>query len=374
MKNIVFAGGGTGGHFYPIVAIIRELKKISDNDLKFYFITPEKTKDLILENEGIIFRRVFSGKLRRYLSLRNFASPFQIIYGFIQSLILFKEINPKIVFLKGGYGALPVGLAALFFRIPIIIHESDTKPGLMNKLFHKFSILTLISFKETKNYLRIFPEKIRLIGNPVRDLSSDYSQEEAKIKLEFPESKPLLLVLGGSQGAEEINELIFNLLGKLLVNFSIIHGVGKFGYKNYREKLCKYSDKKKNLPKEYKVYEYFDEDMLRKIYKACDVVISRSGASIIFEISEAKKPAILIPLMNSAANHQLENAYSYMGSGACIVMEKPNLNRNVFFENIVDLIKDKKRIDEMTKAAEHFSKPKAAENIAKIIKENTSKS
>ena len=374
MKNIVFAGGGTGGHFYPIVAIIRELKKISDNNLQFYFITPEKINDLVLENEGVIFKRIFSGKLRRYLSIKNLASPFKIIYGLIQSLALFKEINPKMVFLKGGYGALPVGLAALFFRTPIIIHESDTKPGLMNRLFHKFSILTLISFKETKNYLRIFPEKIRLVGNPVRNLSSAYTQNEAKNKLGFSEKKPLILVLGGSQGSEEINELIFNLLDKLVVNFSIIHGVGKVGYKNYHDKLCEYSDKKKNLFKEYKIYEYFDEDMLRTIYKACDVVISRSGASIIFEISEAKKPAILIPLMSSAANHQLENAYSYMSSGACIAMESPNLNRNVFFENIINLLKDKKRIDEMTKAAEHFSKPRAAENIAKIIKENISKS
>jgi UDP-N-acetylglucosamine--N-acetylmuramyl-(pentapeptide) pyrophosphoryl-undecaprenol N-acetylglucosamine transferase len=374
MKNIVFAGGGTGGHFYPIVAIIRELKKISDNNLQFYFITPEKINDLALENESVIFRRIFSGKLRRYLSLKNLASPFKIIYGLIQSLILLKEINPKTVFLKGGYGALPVGLAALLFRIPIIVHESDTKPGLMNRLFHRFSVLTLISFKETKNYLRTFPKKIRLMGNPVRDLSSDHSQKEAKNRIGFSESKPLLLVLGGSQGAEEINELIFNLLDQLLVNFSILHVVGKVNYNNYRNKIHEHFNEKIDSTRNYKIYEYLDENLLKIGYRACDIVISRSGASIIFEISETKKPAILIPLMNSAANHQIENAYSYMNSGGCIVMEEPNLNRNVFFENTINLLKDKQRISEMARAAENFSKPRAAQNIAKIIKESISNS
>lgn len=361
-KAIIFAGGGTGGHIYPIIAIIRELKKHLSG-LAVYFVAPDKAslKEMNQQKE-IISKRILSGKLRRYLSLKNLVSPVLIFTGFIQALAYLLKIKPSLVFLKGGYGALPLGLAALALKLPIIVHESDTYPGLITRLFASRAEIVLTSFQETKNYLRK-GIKIRLTGNPVRKLNQkEKNQQDAKKILGLSEQKKALLVLGGSQGSSEINELIFNTKNNLLVNFSIIHAVGKDKFRDFKKRI---SQRKRS--NDYQIYPYLKEKKLSLALTAADLVIARSGAGLIFEIAQAGKPSILIPLANAASNHQRKNAYSYMSAGACLVIEKPNSQQGVFLKELSRLSNNQERIKKMTAAAKRFAKPDASSEIASLI-------
>ena len=365
MKKVIFAGGGTGGHFYPIVSIIRELYKKNKSQTEIYFFGPDDYGQDFLKKEKIRFYKVLSGKLRRYFSLKNIISPFLILAGTIQTIYLLNKIKPQLVFLKGGYGSLPVGVAALIYRIPIILHESDTELGLINKLFARWAKLFLLSFPETRKHL-LEDVKTELVGNPVRSFEYRGDIEEARKSMEIiDQEKPILLVLGGSQGSIEINELIFNLLENLVKDFFIIHSVGIENFEKFKTDIqTKYG---KTIFQNYRYYPFVDENLLAKAYFLADIIIARAGSGIIFEIAQTGKPAVLIPLIGSAADHQRKNAYAYMAKGACLVMEKPNLKKGLFLETLHNLIIDKQKRDAMSTGARSFARSNAAKDIAQII-------
>jgi UDP-N-acetylglucosamine--N-acetylmuramyl-(pentapeptide) pyrophosphoryl-undecaprenol N-acetylglucosamine transferase len=342
---------------------------------------PNKKDFGTIKKEGFIFKRIISGKLRRYFSFKNLISPFQVLIGTVQAFIFICKIKPNLVFLKGGYGALPVGIIALIKKIPIVLHESDVFPGLITRIFNRWAKLTLISFEETRNYLlsgfssvhRQAPS-VYLSGNPVRNFKCTKEDIiKAREKLKINPDKKMIFVLGGSQGSREINELIFDLLCDLTVNFSLIHIVGKRNFSEFKEKFTKkYNHKiqKHNyniLSQNYKAYAFMKENDLKTAYCASDIIISRAGASIIFEIAQAGKPSILIPLINSASDHQKKNAYAYMKTGSCLVVERPNLKKNIFLKNLNNLLSNEKELSLMAKSAHEFAKPDAAKDIAGLI-------
>ncbi len=372
-KKIVFAGGGTGGHLYPVISIARELIKNNLNTgTELYFVLPNKNFFNVIKEEGFIPKRIISGKLRRYFSFKNLISPFQILIGTIQAFIFISKVKPNLVFLKGGYGALPIGTIALIKRIPIILHESDVFPGLITKIFSRWAKSTLISFKETKDYLSL--SSVRLLGNPVRNFKCNEGDKiKAKQKLKIDSDKKVIFILGGSQGSDEINKLIFNLISVLTVKFSLIHTVGKKNFSEFKKKIQeKYNNHiQENNSKisfqNYRAYPFMEENDLKTAYCASDIIISRAGASIIFEIAQAGKPSILIPLIGSASDHQRKNAYAYMKTGSCLVVEKPNLKKNIFLKDVNDLLNNEKRLALMAKFAQEFAKPNAAKDIANLI-------
>ncbi len=372
-KKIVFAGGGTGGHLYPVISIARELVKNNLNiGTEFYFALPNKKNFNVIREEGFIPKKIISGKLRRYFSFKNLISPFQILIGAIQAFIFISKVKPNLVFLKGGYGALPVGAIALIKRIPIVLHESDVSPGLITKIFSRWAKLTLISFKETTDYLSL--SSARLSGNPTRDFKCNEGDKiKAKQKLKIDSNKKAIFILGGSQGSDEINELIFNLISVLAVKFSLIHVIGKKNFPEFKKKIQeKYNNHiQENNSKisfqNYKAYPFMEENDLKTAYCASDIIISRAGASVIFEIAQVGKPSVLIPLIGSASDHQRKNAYAYMKTGSCLVVEKPNLKKNIFLKDINDLLNNEKKLALMAEFAQKFAKPNAAKDIANLI-------
>jgi UDP-N-acetylglucosamine--N-acetylmuramyl-(pentapeptide) pyrophosphoryl-undecaprenol N-acetylglucosamine transferase len=361
-KTIFFAGGGTGGHFYPIIAIARSLKQKAN--LQMYFVAPEPYNIDILRKENIKFKKIVSGKFRRYFSFKNLLSLFQIKVGLIQAMFFLRQKKPDLVFIKGGFGALPIGLAALLYKIPIIVHESDVVPGLVNKIFSRWAKKCLISFEETRQELRK-TENIILTGNPTRNLQTELSVIQIKRKLDLPTDKPMILVLGGSQGSTEINELIFNLLNDLLVKYSIVHVVGHHDFKVFKNRIKKNfsSEKIKN----YHIDKFLDEENMTYAFKACALVISRAGSGSIFNIAQAKKPSILIPLLGAAGDHQRKNAYSYMAKGATIVFENPKKQSHTILNRINQLLDSNKKYENMKKAAESFSKNDASKKISQVL-------
>lgn len=368
--RIALTGGGTGGHLFPLIAVARELKNISLErgifDFEMRFFGP-KTKDeslySALDEENIKFESVMSGKMRRYFSLQNPIDLFKLFIGIFQAQWKLFRFMPDIIFSKGGYGSLPIVLAGWIFRIPIIIHESDTIPGLINKLSAHFATRIVIAFPSAAKHFKN-QNKLAIIGNPTRQDIKDGSLEEAKKNFNLKGNKPVVLILGGSQGSQAINELVMTIIDDLLLRYELILICGN---NNYRNLIAESNARLNPRQKEYFHLFPFLGAELKHAFAGANLVISRAGAGSIFEIAFVGKPSILIPLPNSAQDHQLENAYEYGKFGATIVIEQQNLTPHLFLDNISKILSDENLSQLMSQNALKFASPDAARKIAEEV-------
>jgi len=365
--KILFTGGGTGGHIMPLVAIVRELRRIyPKKDLQFYYMGPKDEFGLILlAQEDFIIKKIISGKIRRYFSFNNFVDIlFKIPFGIIQSFFLLISIKPDLVFSKGGSGSIAVTYSARILRIPVFIHESDVVPGLSNQATSKWAKKIFISFEKTEYF---DPNKTTLIGNPIRKEILEGDKQIAVEIFNLTLSKPIFLIIGGSQGAETINDFVLRILNDLLKDYEVIHVTGSSNLKQTSAEAQVVVDK--NLERYYHPIGFLDEEKTKHAYKVADLIISRSGSGSIFEIAANGKPSILIPLPSAAGDHQSKNAYTYSETGASIVIEQQNLTPNFFMENIQLLFLHPEKLEEMKQSALIFAKPLAARAIAREILE-----
>jgi UDP-N-acetylglucosamine--N-acetylmuramyl-(pentapeptide) pyrophosphoryl-undecaprenol N-acetylglucosamine transferase len=370
--KVIFAGGGTGGHIFPISAIAREIKNKNDKnlDIELIFIGPknEISEELFL-NEDVKIKNIITGKIRRYTGFsaifQNFIDIFfKIPVSIIQSFFYIFFVSPDILISKGGYGAFAPLLCSSILQVPIFLHESDVSPGLVSKIFSRFALEIFVSFPETEK----FPvEKMILTGNPIRNfLLEKPNDNEIKNNLNLTKKKPLVFIIGGSQGSEQINSLALSVLSQLLPKFQIIH---QCGVKNYDEiKIQSDFLIPKEWKEDYRLFGFLNEQQLRSAYHASDLVISRSGSGSIFEIAALGKPSILIPITNSAQNHQIKNAYSYSKFKTGLVFEEKNITTpHLFSQKLITLIENEKTMKRMEERALYFSKPRSAEIIAEYI-------
>jgi UDP-N-acetylglucosamine--N-acetylmuramyl-(pentapeptide) pyrophosphoryl-undecaprenol N-acetylglucosamine transferase len=367
--KILFTGGGTGGHVFPIIALSREIRKIyQGKNLQFFYIGPrDQFGQIFLSQEGIKVKEIMAGKIRRYSDwksrFQNFIDLFiKIPLGILQSFIYIFYLAPDLIFSKGGYGSIPVVIAGSLLRTPIFLHESDVVPGLSNRFLSKLASAIFVSFPKT-DYFK--PSKIILVGNPIRREILESSKEEAQEFFKLIREKPIILILGGSQGSQRINDEIFEVLAELLKEFEIIHQVGSKNFKQLKAEAKVVVPKK--LERYYHIFPFLKEEELRKAYSVSDLIIARAGSGIIFEIAAWGKPSILIPLPEAAQNHQLKNAYAFSQTGACQVLEESNFTSHFFLEKLKYLFSNPENLDKMAKAARKFAKPLAANKIAREI-------
>jgi UDP-N-acetylglucosamine--N-acetylmuramyl-(pentapeptide) pyrophosphoryl-undecaprenol N-acetylglucosamine transferase len=271
-------------------------------------------------------------------------------------------IKPNLVFSKGGSGSLVTCLASKLLNIPIFIHESDSVPGLSNKKIYKFAKKVFTSFEETEYFNS---KNTILVGNPIRSELLNIEDIEAKKTLDITKEKPIIFFLGGSQGAEAINQFVLSNINKFLESYEIIHMAGKKNYENIKKESEILVNK--NNKKYYHLYKSLNELELKSALKLCEIVVSRAGSGSIFEIALFGKPSILIPLPTSAQNHQFKNAYQYAETRAGIVMEQKNLTLNLFLAKINNLLSEQKVLEKMKESALNFAKPEAGQKIAKEI-------
>ena len=369
--KILFTGGGTGGHVFPLVAITRELRRIYPKTdqrvpLDFFYLGPKDDLGLILlRQEDLVVKTITSGKLRRYFAWENFIDIlFKIPFGFLQSLYFLLKIKPDLVFSKGGSGSITVTYSARLLRIPVFIHESDIVPGLSNQKTAKWAKKVFVSFEKTEYF---DPQKSILVGNPIRKEVLDGDKKIAGEIFNLTFSKPIILIVGGSQGAEAINDFVLRIINVLLKDYELLHVTGR---ENFKETVAEAQVvMEKDLDKYYHPINFLDEEKTKHAYKAADIIISRSGSSAIFEIAAVGKPSILIPLPSAAGDHQSKNAYAFFEAGACEVLEQQNLTPNFFMEKIQLLFLHKEKLDEMGKSALAFARPLAARAIAREILE-----
>jgi len=375
MKKVIFTGGGSGGHIFPIVAIARELRKIATMT-EIYYLGPKENLDIsILKKEGLKVKIIRAGKVRRYITFTSipqniFDLSFKTPSGFLQSYFFLLHNKPLFVFSKGGYGSLPVVYAAHFLKIPIFLHESDAIIGKANEISARFASRIFISFPLKDGFLAKNPEindKIVLVGNPIRESILNGNKERAMRKFNLTFNKPVILILGGSQGAQRIRAIILEVLSSLLKNFEVIHQCGN---KNISEiKSIAQVIIEKELLKYYHPFGFLNEEDLADAYQAAHLIVSRAGSGSIFEIAAVGKPSILIPLKESAQDHQRINASIYQKAGATLVIDEANFTPHFFLEKLHYLFSNPETMKIMAKKAQAFAKVDAAQKIARFLKQ-----
>lgn len=324
MKRIILTGGGTAGHVTPNMALVPTL--IDEGYDISYIGSYNGMEKKLIEDIGIPYYGISSGKLRRYFDIKNFSDPFRVIKGFFEAKTLLKKLKPDVVFSKGGFVTVPVVMAAKKLHIPVIIHESDMTPGLANKLSIPSASKVCCNFPETIKHL---PEgKAVLTGSPIREELFQGDRREGLRLCEFTEDKPVLLIIGGSLGSVAINNAIRNNLDALLEKYQIIH-------------LCGRNNLDQNLleKKGYQQFEYVKKEL--KHYFACaDVVVSRAGANAICELLALRKPNILIPLgLDASRGDQILNAKSFEKQGYSYVLQEKDVTGDTLL-NAVNTVFD----------------------------------
>ena len=362
--KILLTGGGTGGHFFPVIAVAQGLNKLASEknltDFKLYYMAPEPFNEKLLAENNIIFIKGPAGKVRRYFSVLNFIDVFRTGLGMVTALSTMYKLYPDVVFAKGGYASVPAIFAAWFFNIPIVIHESDSVPGRTNKWAGKVARRIALSLPEAAQY---FPkEKTAFTGNPIRREILTPLKDGAKELLRLEPNVPVIIVLGGSQGAQIINENIIKALPELVKRFSIIHQTGKNNFEAVQKSadVLLANDPQKSR---YNPYADLDNEALRMAGGVADLAVSRAGSTI-FEIAAWGVPAILIPITDSNGDHQRKNAYNYARTGAATVIEENNLTPHILVDEIDRLIDDPTELEKMKTAAKNFARLDAADLIA----------
>jgi UDP-N-acetylglucosamine--N-acetylmuramyl-(pentapeptide) pyrophosphoryl-undecaprenol N-acetylglucosamine transferase len=309
---LVFTGGGTAGHVTPNLALIHVLA--SEYDIQYIGSNTGVERKLV-EAEGITYHAVQSGKLRRHFSLKTALTPFKLLLGVFQSYWLIRKLKPKLLFSKGGFVALPVVIGAWLNRVPVIAHESDLSPGLANKLSFPFVNTVCVTFDAGKNYFKNSGlDKVRVTGTPIRPELLQGNREAGLAQCGFNTAKPCVLVIGGSQGAQVLNNCIREQLDDLCTRFNIIHlcGAGKLD-----TGLLGRTD--------YFQLEYANQE-LPNLFAACDIILSRAGANALYEILALEKPHVLVPLSRRySRGDQIDNARYFQEKGVSVVLDEEKM-------------------------------------------------
>lgn len=326
MKRIVLTGGGTAGHVTPNIALVPKLKEL-DYDIH-YIGSYDGIERKLIEDLDIPYYGISSGKLRRYFDPKNFTDPFKVLKGYTQARKLMKQLGPDIVFSKGGFVTVPVVVAANKRHVPVIIHESDMTPGLANRLSIPYSTKVCCNFPETLNHL---PEgKAVLTGSPIRQELLSGNKLRALKLCNFTANKPILLIIGGSQGSAVVNDAIRGALPELLKTFQIIHLCGK-------DKL----DASLSNMEGYIQFEYVKKE-LADLFALTDICVSRAGANAICELLALRKPNLLIPLSaNASRGDQILNADSFQHQGFSEVLTEEELAPSILIPTIRKLYENR---------------------------------
>lgn len=351
-KCVVFTGGGTGGHVYPALAVVDYLK--NENISICWMGSSKGMEKRIIDRTEIPFYNIPSGKLRRYFSFRNFTDLFRIAAALIRSLYLLRKLRPVMVFSKGGFVSVPPVIAAFLLKIPVYTHDSDICPGLATRINSRFADRILLSSEESRKYFSPSrQEKIRITGNPVREAMRKGSREEGRKIAGLKGDLSVILIMGGSSGAEQINNLVYDVLDRLTERYFVIHQSGE---KNYRELEIE----------NYLGVPYFNEE-LSHILAAADLVISRSGASALWEFSAAGLPSLLIPLESGSRGEQVINAEAFRDAG-CSEILRGDISPETFLDSIENIMDNEKKLSEMKQAALQLGKTDGADLISRMIK------
>ncbi|RJP57687.1 MAG: undecaprenyldiphospho-muramoylpentapeptide beta-N-acetylglucosaminyltransferase [Ignavibacteriales bacterium] len=349
--RFVFAGGGTGGHLYPAIAVAEKIKELKPESEILFIGTKNKIESKVVPASGFNFVSIWISGFSRQLNLSNILFPLKVFVSYFQSLVALIKFKPRVAIGTGAYVAGPVISAASTLGTKIILLEQNSYPGVTNRLLEKKANQIHISYEDSKKYFRQ-SEKLVVTGNPIRPKLKLIDRVEAVKQLNLDASKKVLLIIGGSGGAGSINKAIANNIQSFVANdIQIIWQTGK----NYYEDYLNYNSNS------IKAMPYIDD--MSSAYSCADLIIARAGATTIAELSYLGLPVILVPSPNVAANHQFKNAESLVKENAAELIEDGKINSDLF-EKVNSIINDSTKLDLMKKNILKFSKPDAAKVVA----------
>jgi len=369
--KIALTGGGSGGHFYPLIAVAEEIRAIErEKHLvppKLFYLAPTPYNKQALFQNGIEFRKIPAGKIHRYFSIKNFTGLFVTGWGVLVALWTLFRIYPDVIFSKGSFASVPVAIAASILRIPLIIHDSDAKPGRANLLASKWAFRIAVSFPETAKY---WPEKVRgkiaYTGTPVRRALHTLNGEGAREYLKIKDDLPVILVVTGSLGSQYVNQVVVDALTTMLPHSHVIHQTGKNLFDGVKARTSVILHEKEYADR-YHAQPYLSAEALQQAASIADVIVSRSGATALAEFALWGKPSILIPIPEKISHDQRTNAYAYSKSGAAVVLEQQNMSPGILASQALSIVADENKKAVMGGAAKHFARPDAGKVIAEEL-------
>ena len=350
--KLAVTGGGTAGHVFPALAVIDEIAPAATDVV--WIGSRRGIEREIVTGRGIAYIAIPSGKLRRYVSFRNITDVFRVIAGIVASLFVLSRIKPAVLFSKGGFVAVPPVIAARILRIPVVTHESDYDPGLATRIITRFASRVCVAYPETKRFFAPrYSSRVVVTGNPVRSTIARGDGDRGREFIGAERAVPVVVVLGGSLGAVQINGLIEAIRPQLMDRCFLVHQTGSHG--------------KAVTERRYYARPFFAEE-LPDILAAADVVVSRAGAGSIWEFAATGTPAILIPLPGTGSRgDQLRNAELYARSGAAVVLDPRTVTPADVLRSLDRLISHADEREAMGAAARGFGAPDAARTVAELI-------
>jgi UDP-N-acetylglucosamine--N-acetylmuramyl-(pentapeptide) pyrophosphoryl-undecaprenol N-acetylglucosamine transferase len=371
--KIVLVGGGTGGHFYPLIAVAEAIHALSREkrlvEPTLYYLGPEPFDEEALLENNIEHHPLPAGKLRRYGSILNILDLFKTALGIVRAGIKLFDVYPDVVFSTGGYAAFPTLFAARLLAIPVFIYDADAKPGRVSAWAASFAKRIALAHPEAAGH---FPEKVRgkiaRTGHPIRKEVEVPAHEGGVEFLKLEPEVPVILVLGGSLGARAINEVILGALPLLVEKYSVVHQCGATHFDDV-SKIAAVALRTSPHADRYRPFPLLNTIALRMAAGAASLVVARAGSGSIFEIASWGVPAIFVPIPPDVSHDQTENAFSYARSGAAVVIEQNNLTPHLLMAEIDRLIADPALRKTMSAAAHEFARPGAANTIASAILE-----
>ena len=364
--KIVIAGGGTGGHIYPGIAIAQELQRVDIKNQILFIGSEEGIERILIPKERLSIVTIKSRGMLRKLSYKAISSPFMLMIGFMQSLKILVKFRPDIVVVTGGYVSLPVAFAAFCLRMPVILHEENVKPGMSARIIKWMASAVTVSFETTRRYFK-FKRKVHCFGNPVRREIIDTLRGVAIQNLGLKQSDRVVLIFGGSQGARSINNIVKDMLPLVAgLNLMVIHISGERDYEQLnKQELGRIYPFYKLVP-----YMYNIADGLA----AADLVVSRAGATAISEIAVRGIPSILVPFPFSSGGHQDLNAKVMADAGASRIIWNKDLNASVLTEEIKQILNNKEICEFMGRSARNIGRIDAAKEIVMLMYDAAGKS
>jgi UDP-N-acetylglucosamine--N-acetylmuramyl-(pentapeptide) pyrophosphoryl-undecaprenol N-acetylglucosamine transferase len=362
MKRIVFTGGGTGGHIFPGLAVVDELRSVTDCDIAWIGSSRGIDRRLV-EDHGIRFYGIPSGKLRRYFSLKNLTDIVRLVGGFFSAFFLLLKLKPTLVFSKGGFVSVPPCVAARVLRIPVITDECDFSPGLATRINARFADEIFVSYDATRD---AFAENIRsrvtVTGNPVRPAFYSASAERGRRFIGFEgDGTPIVLVLGGSLGARQINDLVAKSVDRLCERFIVVHQTGSGNV----EQMA--SARPGPVPGRYKPYAFIRDEM-PDVLAAATLVIARSGANTVWECAASGKPMVLVPLeKGSSRGDQVENAQFFVSKGAAVMISGADATSEHLVDAVFGIVGNAKLVSDMANNAAALGSSRPAAMVAGLL-------
>lgn len=366
--RVLISGGGTGGHVYPALAVALHLQQQYDADI-LYLGSDDGLETRLVPAAGLRFKTIQAGKLQRFVSWRTVTGVARVPVGIAQAIGIVRAFRPDVAFTSGGYVAVPAGLAARLNGVPLLMHQQDVPPNLSNKLLAPLATRISVAFADS---LRYFPaQKTLQLGNPIRQAILDVrtvSLQHARTRLSLAPDVPLVLVTGGSQGARHLNQAVCHALPELLKHCQVLHISGSNLFSETGGLAAQIlADVEHSIRQRYRLEAYMDEDMPLAL-QAADLVLCRSGASVLCELAVLGKPSILVPLPPALGSSPQEvNAAMFQHEKAAEVILNDLLKPEIMIERITYILSELACLQAMSNAAKKLAKPDATQDIVETL-------